>query len=84
MTSLLNGMAFKKYESGEICILIGQKYLDTYNKNSSLHHTILIHELKHLYDYSINKESFFNSSEKEKYWYEFELSGKTTANMAFD
>jgi hypothetical protein len=32
----------------------------------------LIHELKHLYDYTINKDSFFNSTENEKYWYEFE------------
>jgi hypothetical protein len=71
MTGLLNSMGFTKEKTGNIYILFGQKYLDTYNKNSSLHHTILIHELKHLYDYTKNVDSFFNSSIKEKYWYEF-------------
>lgn len=71
MKTLLNGMGFTKNETG-VFLLVGQYYLDTYNKNSSIHYTILIHELKHLYDYSINKDTFFNSTEKEKYFYEFE------------
>jgi len=69
--TILNGMGFTKNKNG-VFLLVGQYYLDTFNKNSSIHYTILIHELKHLYDYSVNKDTFFNSTEKEKYFYEFE------------
>ncbi len=71
--NMLDGSTFvKPKKSNSIYIYFGSKYLDTYLKNSTLHNTILIHELKHLYDYCQNKESFFESSVKEKYFYEFE------------
>jgi hypothetical protein len=68
---MLNGLGFTKDSSGAPCILVGQKYIDTYSRNSSLHHTMLIHEFKHFVDYQNNKSTFFNSKSKEKYWYEF-------------
>lgn len=73
MTKLLCGSAFgRENSSNRIFIYFGPKYLDTYSKNSSLHYTILIHELKHLFDCFKNKDAFFKSSEKEKYFHEFE------------
>jgi len=73
MTKMLNGSAFgMEKNSNNIYIYFGSEYLDTYSKTSSLHYTILIHELKHLYDYYKNKDTFFKSTGKEKYFYEFE------------
>jgi len=71
-TKLLKGIGFIKDTEGNACILIGQKYIDTYSKNSSLHHTMLIHEMKHLFDYNIFKDKFINCTSKERHWYEFE------------
>jgi len=68
--AILGGMYFRKNKSGNVNLVFGQKYLDTYTKNSSLHYTILMHEFKHIYDYIFNKASFFNSNEKEIFQYE--------------
>jgi hypothetical protein len=68
--TILGGMYFRKNKSGNVNLVFGQKYLDTYTKNSSFHYTILMHEFKHLYDYIFNKASFFNSNEKEIFQYE--------------
>jgi len=69
---LLQGVFFKREEkTGLLTVIIGQKHIDTYKKDSSLHHTILIHELKHLYDCYILKDEFFKSKIKEKHWFEF-------------
>ena len=73
-TTILGGMYFRKDELGIPKLVFGQKYLDTYNKNSSIHHTVLIHECKHLYDYFLNKTSFFKSNEIERFQYELEAS----------
>jgi hypothetical protein len=70
--TILGGMYFRKDKSGIISLVFGQKYLDTYNKNSSIHYTVLIHECKHLYDYFQNKTSFFKSNKKEQFHYELE------------
>ena len=70
--TILGGMYFRESESGKPSIVFGQKYLDTYNKNSSIHHTVLIHECKHLYDFFQNKASFFKSNKKEQFHYELE------------
>jgi len=69
---LLQGVFFKREETGILTVIIGQKYIDTYRKDSSIHHTILIHELKHLYDCYMLKEKFYNSKIKEKHWFEFQ------------
>jgi len=76
--SLLKGMSFTKKEN-DVIILVGQKYIDTYKKSSSIHHTMFIHELKHLFDYLQNKDTYFASKEKEKYFIEF-----TTRNLEIE
>jgi hypothetical protein len=68
--SIFGGMYFRKGKSGVPTLIFGQKYLDTYKKNISIHYTVLMHEFKHLYDYFFNQTSFFKSNEKEKFQYE--------------
>jgi len=72
--SILNGMGFNISETGEISLVFGPKYLDTFNPNSSIHYSILIHEYRHLHDYLRNKETYANAknSIKESYWYELD------------
>jgi hypothetical protein len=74
LDTVLSGMNFSIYESGEISLVFGLKYLDTYNPNSSIHYSILIHEYRHLYDYLRNSEAYINAKrdEKESYWYELD------------
>jgi hypothetical protein len=73
-SSILGGMYFSKSPSEAICLVFGQKYLDTYKKDSTIHYTILIHEFKHLFDYFQNKSSFFNSNKKEQFYNELEAN----------
>ena len=68
--TILGGMYFRKDKLGIIKLVFGQKYLETYNKNSTIHYTIIMHEFKHVNDYYQNKTSFFNSNEKENFFYE--------------
>jgi hypothetical protein len=74
MNSVLSGMSFNTYESGEVSLAFGLKYLDTYHPESSIHYSILIHEYRHLYDYLRLGEGYKNShnDEKEKYWFELD------------
>ncbi|MDR1838680.1 MAG: hypothetical protein LBQ93_03725 [Treponema sp.] len=74
LDTVLSGMNFSIYESGEISLVFGLKYLDTYNPNSSIHYSILIHEYRHLHDYLKNTEVYLNAKEdeKESYWYELD------------
>jgi hypothetical protein len=73
-TSIMGGMYFRKIGTDKISIVFGKKYLDTYNKNSSVHHTVFIHECKHLYDYYQNKTSYFNSNLLQRFHYEIEAT----------
>jgi hypothetical protein len=68
--TILGGMYFRKDKFGSINLVFGNKYLDTYTKYSTIHHTILMHEFKHLNDYYQNKDNFFKSNEKETFQYE--------------
>ena len=74
LDTILSGMNFTTYESGEISFVFGLKYLDTYYPGSSIHYSILIHEYRHLHDYLTNKTAFINAktNEKESYWYEMD------------
>lgn len=74
LNTVLSGMQFATYESGEISLVFGLKYLDTYNPNSSIHYSILIHEYRHLHDYLKNGIVYINAKkdEKEAYWYELD------------
>ena len=74
LDSILSGMNFSYYESGEISLVFGLKYLDTFVPNSSIHYSILIHEYRHLHDYLKNKDSFIDAKNniKESYWYELD------------
>jgi len=72
MATSIFGIFFRKDKTGYLSLSFGQKYLDTYNKNSTPHYVMLIHELKHIYDFYSNKENFFNSTQKERFYYEFE------------
>jgi hypothetical protein len=68
--SILGGMYFRKDKSGNLQLVFGQKYLDTYTKNSTIHYTILMHEFRHIYDYYQNKTTYFGSNEKDRFFYE--------------
>jgi len=70
VNSILGGMYFDKGKSGAPILIFGQKYLDKYSKNSTIHYTILMHEFRHLYDYFLNQTSFFKSNKKERFQYE--------------
>jgi hypothetical protein len=59
MATSIFRLFFRKDKTGYISLSFGQKYLDTYNKNSTTHYVMLIHELKHIYDYYSNKDNFF-------------------------
>jgi hypothetical protein len=74
LNTILNGMNFSIHETGEISLVFGLKYLDTFNPDSSIHYSILIHEYRHLHDYLTNKDSFVNAKNnvKESYWYELD------------
>jgi hypothetical protein len=72
MATSIFGIFFRKDKTGYLSLSFGQKYLDTYNKNSTPHYVMLIHELKHIYDFYSNKDNFFNSTPKERFYYEFE------------
>jgi hypothetical protein len=72
MANSIFGIYFRKDKKGYLSLSFGQKYLDTYNKNSTPHYVMLIHELKHIYDFYLNKDNFFNSTPKEKFYYEIE------------
>jgi hypothetical protein len=72
---ILSGMYFSRnIDTNVISLIFGKKFLDTYRQDSSIHYSILIHELRHLHDYIENKEAFTNAAndEKEKYWYELD------------
>jgi ribosome-binding factor A len=70
--SILGGMRFRKVKSGIPILVFGQKYLDTYIKNSTIHYTVLMHEFKHLYDYSHSETFSSVLNKKERLHYEFE------------
>jgi hypothetical protein len=74
LDTVLSGMNFSIYESGEISLVFGLKYLDTYYPGSSVHYSILIHEYRHLHDYLANRTAFTSAktNEKESYWYELD------------
>jgi len=72
MATSIFGIFFRKDKTGYLSLSFGQKYLDTYNKNSTPHYVMLIHELKHIFDFYSNKNNFFNSTPKERFYYEFE------------
>lgn len=72
MATSIFGIFFRKDKTGYLSLSFGQKYLDTYNKYSTPHYVMLIHELKHIYDFYSNKDSFFNSTPKERFYYEIE------------
>ena len=72
MATSIFGIYFRKDKTGYLSLSFGQKYLDTYNNNSTPHYVMLIHELRHIYDFYSNKDNFFNSTPKEKFYYEIE------------
>jgi hypothetical protein len=72
MATKIFSLYVRKDKTGYISLSFGQKYLDTYKKNSPSHYVILIHELKHIFDYYSNKDNFFNFPPKEKLYYEIE------------
>ena len=74
LDTVLSGMKFSTYDSGEISLVFGLKYLDTFVQKSSIHYSILIHEYRHLYDYLKNTDNFIDAKNniKESYWYELD------------
>ena len=73
---VLSGMYVNLYDSDEISLIFGLKFLDTYNPNNGIHYAILIHEYRHIHDLFTNNEAFANAKrnndEKEVYWYELD------------
>ena len=74
LDTVLGGLNFSIFESGEISLVFGHKYLETYFPGSSIHYSILIHEYRHLHDYLTNRTSFIHAktNDKELYWYEMD------------
>ena len=74
LNTVLSGMYFSIYDSGEIGLVFGLKYLDSWFPESSVHYSILIHEYRHLHDYIVNRQAFVDAlnDEKERYWYELD------------
>jgi len=70
--TVLGGMNFTIYESGEISLVFGLEYLNTYHPESSVHYSVLIHEYRHLYDY-FNNTGFVSSLDNERSKYRYEL-----------
>ena len=72
--TILGGLSFNIFESGEIGFVFGLKYLDTYYQGSSVHYSILIHEYRHLHDYLADAVWFKNAKNdfRESYWYEMD------------
>ena len=74
LNNVLSGMYFSIHENGEISLVFGLKYLDSWFPESSIHYSILIHEYRHLHDYLRNGQAFVDAlnDEKERYWYELD------------
>ena len=74
LKTVLTGMNFAIFDTGEICFGFGRVFLDTYHPDSGIHYAILIHEYRHLHDYLINGENYVaaRQDEKEAYWYELD------------
>ena len=60
--NLLNGMCCKINDSGKMNLLYSKKFLETYNQNSSIHLSILIHEFSHLFDYLNSRKAYMDPS----------------------
>ncbi|QQO09956.1 hypothetical protein [Breznakiella homolactica] len=75
--TVLGGMSFDfSADTGEAKLVFGLRYLDTFKNDSSIHYAILMHELRHLYDYTVQRDAFVSAKqandEKEIYWYELD------------
>ena len=77
LDTVINGMYFDIHDSGEISLVFGLRFLDTYIPDGSIHYSVLIHEFRHLHDYLSNREVFLaaGNDEKHSYWYELDALG---------
>ena len=74
LETILSGSWFSMKENNTVSLEFGIDLLNIYNKKRSIVHSILIHEMRHAYDYFVNHELFIlgNTDEKQKYWFELD------------
>ena len=74
LKTVLSGMTLNVYDTGDVYLNFGLKFLDTYRPDSGIHYAILIHEYRHLHDYLKYGENYViaRRDEKEAYWYELD------------
>lgn len=73
--TILGGMSFdRNIDTDQISFSFGLKFLDSYKTGSSIHLSILIHEMQHLYDFKTNNDLYIFSKDniKEQYWFELD------------
>ncbi|MCL2721279.1 MAG: hypothetical protein FWD47_08070 [Treponema sp.] len=73
MNTILSGMQFYVEDENRIGFIFGTKFLDTYNADSSIHYSILIHECRHMHDYLISGDYFLSATTNEKVNLLFEM-----------
>jgi len=72
---ILSGAYFGfNLDNNEAYLTFGTQFLDTFNEKSSVHHSILMHELKHLHDFLVHRDLFIKtpSDIKEHYWFDLD------------
>jgi len=74
LETILSGSYFSIKENNTVSLKFGIDLLNIYYKKKNIVHSILIHEMRHAYDYFVNNELFTlgNKDEKQKYWFELD------------
>ena len=73
LNTVLSGMEFSYNESGEIGLVFGLRFLETYFPGSSIHYAIMMHEYRHLHDYLTNRLHFIDAKNNIFGVYRYEL-----------
>jgi len=73
--TILGGMSFGyNTKTGETDFSFGRRFLDTYRKGKTIHLVIMMHEMRHLYDFTTNQKLYLEAknNKKEEYWFELD------------
>ena len=73
--TILGGMSFGyNTKNGETNFSVGRRFLDTYRKGKTIHLVIMMHEMRHLYDFTTNQKTYLEAknNKKEEYWFELD------------
>ena len=58
LNTVLSGMQLRIHPTGQVSLVFGPRFLDTYTPGSSIHYAILMHEYRHLHDYIRNGDHY--------------------------